>query len=80
MNEATSDPPKPNPMSTRVASPLKSTKITVAPIRPKPMTNMPDTVPAWNATSSASLNERVAAYAVRTFPRTAKFIPTYPAP
>jgi hypothetical protein len=51
-------------------------KITTAPSRPSPTVNMPETVPAWNATSIASLKERRAAFATRTLPFTADVIPT----
>ncbi len=52
----------------------------VAPSSPKPTVNMPETPPALNAISIASLKLVSAALALRTLPLTASFIPTSPAP
>ena len=42
--------------------------------------NIPDTVPAWKAISRAFLQLVSAALATRVLPRTARPMPTYPAP
>ena len=52
----------------------------VAPSRPRPTVNMPETPPALKASSIASLKLVSAALALRTLPLTASHIPTKPAP
>ncbi len=54
MNAATSEPPKPKPTSTRMASSRNSMKMMVAPSSPSPTVNIPEMVPAWKAICSAS--------------------------
>ena len=78
-NRASSEPPNPKP--TRIAELVfwKIMMITVAPSRPRPTVNMPQTPPVRNATCSAGGIEPVlAAAAVRTLPRTARLMPMKP--
>ena len=51
----------------------------MAPKRPSPTVNIPATPPARNASLTAARRpDSRAAFAVRTFARTASHIPTYP--
>jgi hypothetical protein len=76
MNAATREPPNPNPTRTRMACSRRNRKMSTAPSSPKPTVNIPEMVPAWNATSRASLKDRRAALATRTLPCTAEVMPT----
>jgi hypothetical protein len=79
MNMASSAPPNPNPTSTEVASRLKISKMTVAPKRPSPTVNIPATPPVRKARRRARRRPASrAAFATRTFPRTASHIPANP--
>ena len=78
-NRASSEPPNPNP--TRIAELVfwKIIMISVAPMRPRPTQNMPQTPPVRNATCRAGASLPVlAAAAVRTLPRTARLMPMKP--
>ena len=79
MNIASKAPPNPNPTSTSGASSLKSSKITTAPSSPRPTVNIPATPPARNAIVSARRRpDSRAAFATRTFARTARDMPAKP--
>ncbi len=78
-NSASSEPPKPNP--TRIAELVfwNTIMMSVAPMRPRPTQNMPQTPPVRNATCSAgAICPSRAAAAVRTLPRTASPMPMKP--
>ena len=55
---------------------LKTMRMMVAPRRPRPVVNMPETVPAWKAISRALLKLLRAAAATRVLARTARPMPT----
>jgi hypothetical protein len=46
MKSAARHPPKPKPMSTFIVFSLNTMRMMVAPRRPRPVVNMPETVPA----------------------------------
>ena len=73
------EPPNPKPISTAVAVFWKMSVSPAAPIRPRPTQNRPVTPPVRKATRSAlgSWPSRAAA-AVRTLPRTERFMPMIP--
>ena len=79
-----SEPPNARPTSALVASrslspfSMRMPKYPPTPSRPRPTTRMPVTVPPLKATESAGFMPDLAASAVRTFERTATFIPMKP--
>ena len=76
---ASSEPPKPKPMRMAALVFWKIMMMMVAPSRPRPTVNMPETPPVRKATWRASGSEpRRAAAAVRTLPRTARLMPMKP--
>ena len=69
--------PKPKPAMTLGLPNISQSAVT--PMIPIPTTVRPMTAPLLNATRSAGLSPDSAAVAVRVFPRTAMFMPMYPA-
>ncbi|EKD79651.1 MAG: hypothetical protein ACD_41C00018G0002 [uncultured bacterium] len=71
-------PPKLKPISASISPPDNQVN-PATPSRPRPTTNNPVTAPPWTPTFMAAAIPCRAASAVRTFARTATFIPIYPA-
>ena len=78
-NNASSEPPKPNPIRIEDAVFWKTITMSVAPSRPRPAVNNPTVPPARNATwRASSIFPLLAAAAVRTFALVASHMPRNP--
>ena len=80
-NTEMSEPPKPRPTSAENSATPENTSMDMMDTErmPRPMTNMPVTVPDWNATRRACPSPVRAASAVRTFAATEMRMPMKPA-